>query len=71
MKLRRIESRFVIGPSNILFAGMYVVLFSLEILQAGAVKGLSMIEHGHHIIMYGSPLCARLCAKFASSKHWT
>ena len=39
------ESRFVIGPSNILFAGVYIyiymcVLFSLEIVQAGAVKGL-------------------------------
>ena len=34
------ESRFVIGPSNILFSGVYGALFSQEILQAGAVKGL-------------------------------
>ena len=33
--MHSIESRFVTGPSNILCA-----LFSLEILQAGAVKGL-------------------------------
>jgi len=33
---------FVTGPSNILFAGVCIsALFSPEILQAGAVKGLN------------------------------
>ena len=31
----------------------------------------SMTEYGHDIIIYGSPLWATLCAKFASCKHWT
>ena len=35
------ESRWVIGPENILYAGACVHLSNPEILQAGAVKGLN------------------------------
>ena len=40
IKMHSTKSRVVIGPSNILFAGVYVSIFSLEFVQAGAVKGL-------------------------------
>ena len=40
--MHSIESRFVIGPSNILFAGVYLCPFSAEIVQAWAVKGLTV-----------------------------
>ena len=39
-KTRSIEVRFVIGPQNILFAGVCVRFFSPEIVWAGAEKGL-------------------------------
>ena len=40
--MHSIENRCVIGPENILFAGMAMrTAFSPEILQAGAVKGLN------------------------------
>ena len=38
------ESRFVTGPSNILFSGVYVCIFNPEILQAGEVMGLSPLK---------------------------
>ena len=38
--MHNIENRFVTGPSGILSGGMYV-FFSMEILLAGAVKGLN------------------------------
>ena len=41
MKTRSTESRCVIGQENILFVGESVHLSAPEILQAGAVKGLS------------------------------
>ena len=40
IKIHSSENRFVIRPSNILFSGVHGTLFSPEILQAGAVKGL-------------------------------
>ena len=42
--MHSIESRFVAVPSNILFAGVHVALFSPEIVKAGAVKGLKAIK---------------------------
>ena len=39
-KMHNPKSRFVIGPSNMLFAGVYVCTFHPENLQSGAVKGL-------------------------------
>ena len=55
IKMHSIESRFVIEPSNMLFAGVYVslqariicALSTLEILKAGAVKGLSGAATGN------------------------
>ena len=41
IKMDNIESRFIIGPSDILFGGVNVCTFlSPEILQPAAVKGL-------------------------------
>ena len=41
LKTYSIQIRFVTGPKNILFTGVCVcILFSPEILQAGAGKGL-------------------------------
>ena len=40
--MHTIENRLVIGPENVLFCRLVQALFSLEILQAGAVKGLSV-----------------------------
>jgi len=39
--MRSTESRFVVGPSNILFAGVYGCTFQPGILQAVAVMGLN------------------------------
>ena len=39
--MHNMDSRFVVRTSNILSAGLYVCDFQPEILQAGAVKGLS------------------------------
>ena len=45
--MHSIESRLVIGPSNILFARRIIMcaLFSPEILQPGAVAGLTLRIH--------------------------
>ena len=39
-KIHRIESRCVLGPENVPFAGVSVHLSAQNVLQAGAVKGL-------------------------------
>ena len=44
VKMHSIESGFATGPSNILSAGLMCALFSPEIWQSGAVKGLTSIE---------------------------
>ena len=58
--MHSIESRCVIGPKNILFAGASVHLSAQKIVQARAVKGLitnsqftSPVDSDHyqHIIM--------------------
>ena len=43
IKVRNIESRVTTGPSNALFASPRSALFSLRILQVGAVKGLTIM----------------------------
>ena len=40
IKTHNTESRYVIRPENILFAGICVHFFNPEVLHAGAVKGL-------------------------------
>ena len=42
--MHSLESRGVIGPENIPFAGASVHIFRPEILQAGAVKGLTNVQ---------------------------
>ena len=50
--MRSIESRVVIGPSNMLFTGVflacYCALFNPENVRAGAVKGLKMDSDESH-----------------------
>ena len=41
-KMHTIKIIFVIGPENILFAGLFALFPTLEILQAGAEKGLKV-----------------------------
>ena len=41
MKMHSIGSRFVIGPSNIMFSDVYLCIFQPGNVQAGAVKGLT------------------------------
>ena len=48
------ESRFVIRPSNILFGGVYVCMFTPGILQAGEVKGLIVLKQVP--VLGGDPL---------------
>ena len=49
IKMHSIESRFVIGPSNTLFACVYMSTFQPENLAAGAVKGLGTgAQDDHH-----------------------
>ena len=45
-KVRGIESRFVIGPSNILFVGVYVCTFQPRSLTTGAAKELKVYLYG-------------------------
>ena len=40
IKVHNTESRFIIGPDNILFEGASVHLSARNFLQAAAVKGL-------------------------------
>ena len=47
--MHSIESRFVIDPSNMLFAGMYMYTFLPEKLQARAVKGLTYFRNVHDV----------------------
>ena len=59
IKTHSIESRFFIGPSNVLFAGVCMsALFSPEFLQAEAVKGLIPISRTR--IQFRSPGCLLL-----------
>ena len=57
--MHSIESRCVMGPTNILFAGVSVHLSAPKIVQAGALKGLIInsqftspadSDHYQHII---------------------
>ena len=41
--MQSIESRFVIGPSKYCLQACTWALFSLSVLQAGAVKGLKVL----------------------------
>ena len=42
--MHNIESRFVIGPSNILFEGVYVCTFQPGNIQAEMVNGLRTLR---------------------------
>ena len=44
IKMDSIKSRSAMGLENILFPGVFVQLFRLEILQAGAVKELTFLS---------------------------
>ena len=49
---------YVIGPENRLFAGASVHLSALEILQAGAVKGLNKLNYKEKL-QYGITVIVR------------
>ena len=55
IKIHSIESRFVIGPSNTLFACVYVSTFQSENLAAGAVKGLGTGAQDGHLDFHTAP----------------
>ena len=52
VRTHNIENRFVIGPENVPFCRLVQALFSPEILQAVAVKGLM------------GPISSTKCMKF-------
>ena len=49
MKMYSIDSRFVLGPSNILFAGVYVCTFQPGHFTGWGGEGVNIHTHSHLI----------------------